>query len=53
MQPPAYADKNPLKYGTNLKSGTGFYPKNIEAGRRLREWKDFPKPATRWTLVRV
>jgi len=28
MQPPAYADKNPLKYGTNLKSGTGFCPKN-------------------------
>ncbi len=24
--------------------------KNEEAGSRLREWKDFPKPAARWTL---
>jgi hypothetical protein len=27
--------------------------KNEEAGIRLREWKDFPKPAARWTLDRV
>jgi hypothetical protein len=27
--------------------------KNVEAGCRLREWKDFPKPVARWTLDRV
>jgi len=27
--------------------------KNEEAGRRLREWKDFPRPVARWTLDRV
>jgi hypothetical protein len=25
----------------------------LEAGQRLREWKDFPEPLTRWTLNRV
>jgi hypothetical protein len=25
----------------------------IEAGRRFREWKDFPEPPARWTLKRV
>jgi hypothetical protein len=25
----------------------------IEAGIRLWEWKDFPKPNARWTLDRV
>jgi hypothetical protein len=28
-------------------------PENIEADVRLREWKDFPKSAIRWTLDRV
>jgi hypothetical protein len=28
-------------------------PENIEADVRLREWKDFPKSAARWTLDRV
>jgi hypothetical protein len=27
--------------------------KNEEAGSQFREWKDFPKPAARWTLDRV
>jgi hypothetical protein len=28
-------------------------PENAEAGSQFREWKDFPKPAARWTLDRV
>jgi hypothetical protein len=28
-------------------------PEKREAGCRLREWKDFPKPVARWTLDRV
>jgi hypothetical protein len=34
-------------------AGKKYSLKNEEAGVRLREWKDFPKPAARWTLDRV
>ncbi len=34
-------------------SGLRKPPQKIEAGRRSREWKDFPKPVARWTLKRV
>jgi len=41
-----------------VKAGDGIIytktaPENEEAGRRLREWKDFPRPVARWTLDRV
>ena len=31
----------------------GKFGGKIEAGRQLREWKDFPKRPARWTLNRV
>jgi hypothetical protein len=47
--------KNPSRFLVKLRleQRNKRSPENEEAGLRNREWKDFPKPAARWTLDRV
>jgi hypothetical protein len=50
---PTWLGRTPNDLTETLIAVLGGNRPKLEAGRQLREWKEFPELAARWTLDRV